>query len=70
MSCMGYCHMAIFFSDFLKSIINKHNAKLQQTDPGKNVTDIFSTKARIFPPNIQKGFLLSPLFYLEKNTLK
>ena len=30
---------------------NKQNVELQRTDPGTKVTDEFSTKGRILPPN-------------------
>ena len=33
-----------------RQIENKHNAELQRTDPGANVTGEFITKDRIFPP--------------------
>ena len=41
---------------------NKHNAEMQRTDPGTKMTGTFSTKAHIFPPNAQNGFVLFPSF--------
>ena len=38
---------------------NKHNADLQQADPGTKVTGQFSTRGCIFPHDAQNGF---PLF--------
>ena len=37
---------------------NKHNSKLQRTDPGTKDMGKFSTRGRTFPHNAQNGFLL------------
>ena len=48
---------------------NKHNAEMQQTDPGTKVTGEFSTRGRIFPPNAQKWiFIISIVLVGEKYT--
>ena len=47
---------------------NKHNTKLQRTDPGTKVTGKFSTKDCIFPPSAQNG--LFPSLLLGKTTIK
>ena len=60
----------MFWCDVSWEIItlNNHNAELQRTNPGTKVTDEFSTKGRIFPPNAQNGFLLFPSFQSGKYT--
>ena len=45
---------------------NKHNAELQQSDPGTKVTGEFSTRGSIFLPNARNGFVLFPSFWLGK----
>ena len=57
--CLGLKHAVTNHSEYKE---NKHNAVLQWTDPGTNVTGDVSIKGPILSPNAQNGLLLFPSF--------